>query len=121
MPVSATTYISEIRPTPHHRAKPFTLSSSHGFYIDLTNANLTGARLFKANLTNVILNGANLTRAFLQDANLTGALLALTDFSGARGLTQAQLDQAVQPHLPFWPKLRGLKDPVTGAPLKPSL
>ena len=91
------------------------------FYIDLTNANLTGARLFNANLTNVILNGANLTRAFLKDANLTGAMLALTDFSGSRGLTQAQLDQAVQPHLPLWPKLRGLKDPVTGAPLKPSL
>lgn len=91
------------------------------FYIDLTNANLTGARLFKANLTNVILNGANLTRAFLQDANLTGAMLALTDFSGSRGLTQAQLDQAQQLLPPFWPKLSGLKDPVTGAQLKPSL
>lgn len=91
------------------------------FYIDLTCANLTGARLIKANLTNVILNGANLTRAFLQDANLTGAMLALTDFSGSRGLTQAQLDQAEQLLPPLWPKLRGLKDPVTGAPLKPSL
>ena len=97
------------------------LEQKEDFRINLTNANLSGALLIDTNLTNVILNGANLTGAYLRNANLTRTTLALTDFSGSKGLTQAQLDQAVQPLLPLWPKLRGLKDVDTGAPLKPSL
>ena len=84
--------------------------------LSLLNADLSCTLLIGANLTNVILSGANLTRAFLLSANLASAELALTDFSGARGLTQSQLDQAERLISP--PKLGGLRDVDTGDPLE---
>jgi len=76
---------------------------------DLTNARFDGAKLAymcmsDANFTRVSfrdadLSGANLARSNLAGADLTGALLAITslkgtDLSAAKGLTQAQLDDA---------------------------
>lgn len=57
-------------------------------------ANLTGVNLIKAKLGGANLTGAHLTGAHLTGANLTDANLTSTDFEGAMGLTQAQLDSA---------------------------
>ena len=57
---------------------------------DLAEADLSGAFLFNANLTNAFLYGATLSKAYLLGANLTGATL-----NKAKGLTQAQLNEAV--------------------------
>lgn len=69
---------------------------------NLAGANFSEAVLATANLQNSDLRGANLSgaeldRATLTGADLTGANLADTDisgadFSGVKGLTQAQLD-----------------------------
>lgn len=76
---------------------------------DLTGANFDGVKaqymcMSKANFTNVTFRGADLTGANMANSNLTGAdltgavlditSLKGTDLSHARGLTQAQLDQA---------------------------
>lgn len=69
------------------------LDDANLFGVNLTNANLTGAHLYGVNLSSAYLNdailtGANLTGAhlvvaFLTGANLTGADLVSTDLSGA--------------------------------------
>ena len=90
----------------------------------LTNANLSNAILRRADLSNVRLRqanlyraqlgGANLSRANLTGANLTGASFSglqgiITRGSPAKGLTQAQLDEArSDPDNP--PDLRGVID-----------
>jgi DnaJ-domain-containing protein 1 len=56
----------------------------------LTEADLGDARLEKADLRGANLSEANLSRARLEGANLCGANLRL-----ARGLKQAQIDQAI--------------------------
>ena len=79
---------------------------------DLSGANLTDANLAFANLTSVNLRNAILTNVHLPFANLTG-----TDFSGAVGVAQDELDQArADPNSP--PKLDGARDSESGAPLE---
>jgi hypothetical protein len=68
-------------------------------YADLVNADLIAANLNSANLNSTNLTGANLaeaslTNATLSRANLTGTNFTGTNLSNARGLTQAQLDNA---------------------------
>ena len=98
------------------------LEKKEPFSLDLIGVDLDGADLSKANLTNANLAFANLTNAELTDAILTNAHLPLvnlagTDFSGAVGVTQGELDLAcADPDNP--PNLGGLCDPNTGAPLK---
>lgn len=63
-------------------------------YMCMSMANFTGVNFRNADLT-----GANLAHSNLTGADLTGAVLDITsikgaDLSRARGLTQAQLDQA---------------------------
>ena len=62
---------------------------------DLTAANLTGAILSGADLQNANLKRAKLVRTRLNGANLTGANLDRTDLRGAQGLTEEQLNTAV--------------------------
>jgi hypothetical protein len=79
---------------------------------DLTGANLEGAdlsfatlirsklseaRLREADLSNADLGGAYLSGANLSGANLSRAALDHADLSGAKNLTQAQLDGAAAP------------------------
>ena len=79
-------------------------------------ANLSGARLMNADLT-----GAHFLDANLKDANFTDAIVSGVEFSvggpqTAKGLTQAQLDQArADPKNP--PILTGVLDAETGEPL----
>jgi uncharacterized protein YjbI with pentapeptide repeats len=120
------------------------LGSAHISNVDLSGANLTGARLNHIDLTGAhltdaylsgtTLNGANLTDAHMERADLTaadltdallrgahltdgllrGADLNHADLSGARDVTQEQLDQAcgesvkgidkLDPPLTFHPK-----------------
>ncbi len=76
---------------------------------NLTGADFDGARLVLACMSNANfraasfrradLSGANLANSKLDDADLTGANLTITSIKGtdltrAKGLTQAQLDQA---------------------------
>ena len=97
------------------------------FNLDLTWANLTGVSMLRAipisaNLAGANLAGASMLRAKLFFTNLSRVLLDSTDLtgaalSGAKGLTQEQLDQAqADPADP--PKLDGLCDAQTGAPLQ---
>lgn len=95
---------------------------------DLAYADLSGSRLWRADLSGAGLQGAdlsgaslrraNLSRAYLGKANLSGAELSDDEFpeSKVRGLTQAQLDEAVaDPDNP--PKLEGVLDAETGEQL----
>jgi uncharacterized protein YjbI with pentapeptide repeats len=50
---------------------------------DMTDANLSGALLFRANLTAAQLSGTNLSGALLVDSNLSHTLLLGTNLSGA--------------------------------------
>lgn len=64
------------------------LSGANLSYIDISGANLSGARLDRAiftrtNLTNVDLSGAHLPRAFLVEANLANVNLTDCQLSGA--------------------------------------
>jgi len=71
---------------------------------DFDNTKLVVACMSKANFRGATfrgadLSGANLADSKLDDADLTGAILTITsikgtDFSRAKGLTQAQLDSA---------------------------
>ena len=89
--------------------------------------NLVGASLFRtkllranlssANLSRARLMGADLSGAYLKDANLSGASLDRAHLSGVKGLTQAQLDQAVAYHVDL-PDLTDAKDSQTGKPLE---
>ena len=98
------------------------LEKKDAFRLDLINVNLDDADLSRANLTDANLAFANLTGANLSNAILTNAHLPLanltgTDFSGAVGVTQDQLDQAqADPNSP--PKLDSAYDAKTGTPLK---
>ena len=67
--------------------------------------------LANANLSGMDLHDANLSGARLEDANLSG-----TGLEGVRGLTQAQLDQAVA-YPDDLPDLTNAKDSETGEPL----
>jgi kumamolisin len=60
----------------------------------LEKADLAGADLRDANLSGTDLSGASLIEANLEDADLTGADLTYADFSGAKGLTAAQIESA---------------------------
>jgi Pentapeptide repeats (8 copies) len=60
----------------------------------LAKTNLSGANLRDADLSGTYLSGAVLTRADLRDAVLSGTNLSGADLSGAKNLTQMQLDQA---------------------------
>src|SRR5215472_1749738 len=60
----------------------------------LSGANLSLANLSDANLGNAGLSGADLSDAYLDRADLTGADLSDTNLSGAKNLTQMQLDKA---------------------------
>ncbi len=99
------------------------LSRAHLSYADLSGArlqgaDLSGAMLQGADLSGAMLRGANLSEAYLGEANLSGAELSNDEFPEfkARGLTQAQLDEAVAgPDNP--PKLDGVLDAETGEPL----
>ncbi len=93
------------------------LSKSDLNYANLTGANLILTELIEAFLLSVNLTGANLTGANLTDTNLSYANLTAAVFSEVKGLTQEQLDQArADPARP--PKLDGVQDAKTGAPLK---
>ena len=87
----------------------------------LSDADLTEADLSDADLTEADLSGADLSGANLSDADFSQALLSGVDFSGdsglpARGLVQAQLDEArADPSNP--PNLDGVLDTETGEPL----
>ena len=99
------------------------LSRAHLSYADLSGArlleaDLSGAMLHGADLSGAMLQGANLSEAYLGEANLSGAELSNDEFPEfkARGLTQAQLDEAVAgPDNP--PKLDGVLDAETGEQL----
>ena len=88
----------------------------------LRHANLVGVELRHADLSGAKFWGADLTRAVLRDANLSGADLCGADArapanrSAVRGLTQAQLDEA-RADSDNPPKLNGVLDAETGAPL----
>ena len=88
----------------------------------LAVANLSGANLMEADLSNADLGGADLYNSTLSHANLTNCKLINADVSGtdfrqARGLTQAQLDQArANPANP--PELDGTLDAETGKQLE---
>ena len=85
-------------------------------------ANLSGAQLRRADLSDAKFWGANLSEAMLQDANLSGADLCGVDAKSsqyeepARGLTQAQLNEACADQ-DNPPKLDGVLDAKTGKPL----
>ena len=73
---------------------------------------LEGARLEGADLS-----GADLVHADMRGASLAGTNLTATSLSGAKGLTQDQLDQAcTDPDNP--PKLDRAHDAKTGKPLE---
>jgi uncharacterized protein YjbI with pentapeptide repeats len=55
---------------------------------NLVNANLTDASLVNANLQEADLTGATLSGADLSDSTLAEAILQLTDFRGAKGLSE---------------------------------
>ncbi|MGC0389367.1 pentapeptide repeat-containing protein [Bradyrhizobium sp. USDA 241] len=70
------------------------LSGATLSFANLRDATLSGATLSGADLSGVILFNADLSRANLSGASLLGATLLDADLSGARNLTQAQLDKA---------------------------
>lgn len=68
-------------------------------FADLSNADLTGTNFIRANLTETNFVGANLYRVNCNGANLKGAVLkgaklGETDLTGAKNLTDKQLDSA---------------------------
>lgn len=75
------------------------MAGAYLYKVNLTNVNLAGTNLTKAslqeaNLTKAYLKGANLTKAYLLNADLTEAVLFKADLSGARCVTQDQLEVA---------------------------
>ena len=79
-------------------------------------AELQGARLMNADLTGAHFLNANLHKANLAGANVSGVEFSNRGHQAAKGLTQAQLDQAwAGPKDP--PKLAGVVDCETGEPL----
>ena len=87
------------------------LSGAH--FLD---ANLCGARLVKADLSGANFLDANLNKANISDANLTGVEFSNGGRQKAKGLTQAQLDEArADPNNP--PILTGVHDAESAEPL----
>ena len=86
-------------------------------HVNLIAANLSSAWLNNAKLRRAILIGADLAGTVLDDADLSGTIFS-GGGTGAKGLTQPQLDPArCDPKNP--PQLDGLVDPLTGEPLRP--
>ena len=87
------------------------LSGAH--FLD---ANLFGARLRRADLSGANFLDAHLNKANLCDANLSGVEFSIGGPQTAKGLTQAQLDEArADPNNP--PELTGVHDAESGEPL----
>ena len=90
--------------------------------VDLASQNLWKGATFPsklegARLEGADLSGANLVHADMRGASLAGTNLTATSLSGAKGLTQDQLDQAcADPDNP--PKLDRAHDAKTGKPLE---
>ena len=79
-------------------------------------ADLSGARLVMANMSGAHFLDANLIKANISDANLSGVEFSIGGPQTAKGLTQAQLDEArADPNNP--PKLTGVHDAESGASL----
>ncbi len=79
-------------------------------------ANLSGARFMKADLSEAHFLDANLSKADISGANISGAKFSDGGPQTAKGLTQAQLDEArADPNNP--PKLTGVLDAETRKPL----
>ena len=64
----------------------------------MPSAKLIGAHLETADLRGATLGGANMTNAHLEGADLSGACLKSSNLSGAKGLSQLQLDAAITDH-----------------------
>ena len=79
-------------------------------------ADLSGAKLMKADLTDAHFLDANLNEAIISDANLSGAKFSNGGIQPAKGLTQAQLDEA-QSDSNDPPKFTGVLDAGTGRQL----
>lgn len=77
----------------------------------LTWTDFSNADFISADLSDTLLDWTNLTGASFEDAKLFG-----TDLTGAKGLTQRQLNSAeIDPQRP--PMLADAVDPITGQPL----
>ena len=87
------------------------LSKASFLATDLSRAAIAGADLSGANFS-----AANLTQSNLLDADLSGAEFSAAGRRTAKGLTQAQLDQA-RPEADRPPRLDGVLDAETGVPL----
>lgn len=90
---------------------------------DLSDANLENANLkdgnFKyANLSGAHLAGANLSGANLANTNLKDAVINNTNFTGARYLTQAQLDECI--YIPDLADAENTAKPTLPKGLKPT-
>ena len=82
----------------------------------LIRADLQDADLRYADLSSATLANSNMSGTELRDAILSGTKFLLNDHPPARGLTQAEIDKArADPANP--PRLDGVLDAVTGAPL----
>jgi uncharacterized protein YjbI with pentapeptide repeats len=79
-------------------------------YSVLFDANLKDANLKGAILENAMVAGANLKGTNLHGANFEGATLAQADLTGAKGITEDQLEQQTQ-----HPILQGVVPPLQGA------
>ena len=93
------------------------LSYANLSHAGLSSAKLSRARLSHADLSHAWLDGADLSRADLSNTILSGAQLSRGNGKyRAKGLTQAQLDEArADPDNP--PKLKGVQDAKTGEQL----
>ena len=79
-------------------------------------ADLSGAYLMQADLSHAQLLDVDLNKANFSDANLSGAKFSIGGPQTARGLTRAQLDEALaDPNNP--PDLTGVLDAESGKPL----
>jgi uncharacterized protein YjbI with pentapeptide repeats len=76
--------------------------------IDLSQANLHGAFLFRANLRGANLSGANLRGAYLCEANLNWADLRGTDLRGANLTATGYNKRTIFP-IGFDPEAAGMK------------
>ena len=85
-------------------------------YADLSNTWFMLADLSNADFIGADLSDAGLGRTDLAGASFGGAKLFGTDLTGAKGLTQRQLNSAeIDPQRP--PMLADAVDPITGQPL----
>jgi uncharacterized protein YjbI with pentapeptide repeats len=97
------------------------LADLNGAY--LSSANLSGANLSGANLRGADLSGANLRSANLRDANFSVAYLIRADLTGAKNLTQTQLNEACGNNETRLPEGLSLKPcpPITIPPQAPQV